>query len=282
MSRTRKDILARAMRKAARAIMRAIRKVIAFIFGGTVADVGRDIDTVKGLAGRAAIAGAVGVEGVGKTLGLGHRLVHGAASAVGATLGALLPRAPIGPREVADAAVANDNAAAERMRRRVQNQRARRLSMEPVTDPAEVAALAMESAAQLAARGRDAGATRMSAQLPSDVSVWLLRLSADELRAVVSSTPEAIQGHILGTSQLPGVQAVAFPSAALGLSTPALVDAGQFAEMLKKARQGLAASKHEAETASCRGVRHRPEMPVYEDEPAAAFPTRRRLGAGIY
>ncbi|MFY9294746.1 MAG: hypothetical protein WAP03_29290 [Methylorubrum rhodinum] len=280
---------ARGLRALARALLRALRKLLRLIFGGTGGDLARDFTAAKGLAGRAAIAGAHGVEGVGQALGLGHRLVHGVASAVGATLGALLPRAPIGPREVADAAVANDNATAERMRRRVEGQRAqraemerRRLELEPVTDPSEVAALAIGSAAQLSARGRDAGATRMSAKLPSDVSIWLLRLGADELRAVMTATPDAIQAHILGTAPLPGVQPVPFPSAALGLSTPALVDAGQFAEMLRKARQGLAASKQEAEAASRRGVRHRPEMPVYEDEPAAAFPTRRRLGAGIY
>ncbi|AMB45076.1 hypothetical protein [Methylobacterium sp. AMS5] len=280
-TKAEKEVEARGLMELGRALLRALRKLWRMLFGGTAGDLATDFTTAKGLAGRAVIGAAHGVEGVGKTLGFGHRLVHGAASAVGSTLGALLTRAPIGPREVANAAVANDNATAARLQRRVESQRARRLELETATDPAEVAALAMESAAQLAARGRDAGATRMSPQLPSDVSIWLMRLDAGELRAVMAAGPEAVQSHILGTGQIEGVQAVAFPSAALGLASPSLVDAGQFAEMLKKARAGLAASKHEAETASRRGVRHRTEMPLYEDEPAAAFPTR-RVGAGIY
>jgi hypothetical protein len=275
--------LAEEKRKGLSALIEAmidfVRWAVSLLFGGTYEDLRSDAAKAKRLAAKAAGAGAVGMEAAGHALDGGLRLVHGAANAVGATLGALLPHQPAGPREIADTALEADRY--RNARARVVNtlQSSRTISL--AEDPTAVARLVREGAGHLAVRGQEAGSRLMSPQLPSDVSVWLLGLDGRELRAVTAATPEGIVDHLTGAHDLAGVRHFVAPAAPIGNPSSSVVTAAEFDAMLKKARAGFAASAHEAEAASRRGVPHRVSDPIAEDEPAL-FAPRRRAGPGRY
>lgn len=92
------------------AFIAAIRAMFAFVFGGTVETFRRDLSGIRKAAGVAKSVGDHALVAAGKGLEGPGRVLDAAAGAVGSTLGALLPVAPVGPRQVADAAVAHDRA----------------------------------------------------------------------------------------------------------------------------------------------------------------------------
>ncbi|QRE76841.1 hypothetical protein [Methylobacterium aquaticum] len=259
------------------ALIKMFREAWAFIFGGTVEDLAGDVRSAKRAAGKTADVGGQALVGVGAGLDVGLKATHGAASVVGRILGALLPSAPVGPGDVADAAVAADDAS---RRRAYASAKASIEAMLPVTDPAAVAALALETAALFAARGQDAASKVMTTRLPSDVSVWLLGLDDAQLRAVMAAGVDGIQHHLAGTRPIAGVPAVG----ALGsAAAPALViNDNELKERALAARRSLAASRYDAEAASRRGTRHRVDETFPEEEPAPASYPRRRVGRGYY
>lgn len=94
------------------AFIAAIRAMFAFVFGGTTDTFKRDLSGIRKAAGVAKTVGDHALVAAGKGLEGPGRVLDAAAGAVGSTLGALLPVAPVGPRQVADAAVAHDRAPA--------------------------------------------------------------------------------------------------------------------------------------------------------------------------
>ncbi|MCG5246913.1 hypothetical protein LPC10_17495 [Methylorubrum sp. B1-46] len=272
MSRTRKDILARAMRKAARAIMRAIRKVLALVFGGTFADIGRDVDTVRGIAGgvagRAALGAAHTVDGVGRTLGLGYRMTHGIASGVGGLLGALVPRPPVGPADVAAAAAAQDRRetqANDNLRDTVAaaisaapapSARAR-LSPPPLS-PVETVALVREAAALM--QKKDPGAAAVIDRLPHQAGNWLLLLEDADLARLTSLPSGAVWRHVAGVQPVAGLRPIA------SVSSGAIPTQEELDEIVRRSMRDMKQSAHEiAEMAKRPGSAPRPRLPT---EPA--------------
>lgn len=267
----------RAWRKLAMALVRMFREAWAFIFGGSVEELSGDVRGVKRAAAKAADAGGQAVVAAGAGLDVGLKATHGAASIIGKILGALFPTAPVGPGDVADAAVVADDAV---RRRAFASAKASIEATLPVTDPAAIAALTLETAALFASRGRDAASKAMTTRLPSDVSVWILALDEGQIRSVMAAGVDGIQHHLAGTRPIAGVPAVG----ALGAApSPALViNDNELRERALAARRSLAASRYDAEAASRRGTRHRVDEPVIEEEPAPASYPRRRVGRGYY
>lgn len=281
MSRIRRDILARAVRKAARAILRAIQKVIALIFGGTVADVGRDIDTVRGIAGgvagRAAIGAAHAFDGVGRTIGAGYRLTHGIASGVGGLLGALVPRPPVGPADVAAAAAAQDNREArtnDGLRGSVQAavsaapapSAAARFSP-PALSPVETVATVREAAALM--QQRDPAAAALIQRLPHQASNWMLLLEERDLARIAAIPSGELWRHVSGVEAAPGLRPISTVSSGF------IPSVDELAEILKRSVRSAAQSKHEiARMAERPGSAPRPRLPtepLYGEEAERSF-----------
>lgn len=279
----------RAVKKIARAIMRAIRKLVAFIFGGTVADIERDVATVRGIAGgvagRAALGAAHAVDGVGRTMGLGYRLTHGIASGVGGLLGALVPRPPVGPADVAAAAAAQDNAEArtnDNIRGSVHAAvaaapatSARARFSPPALSPVETVATVREAAALM--QRKDPAAAEVIQRLPHQASNWMLLLSEADLTRIEALPSGQIWRHVSGVEAAPGLRPIS------NVSTGFIPSADELAEILKRSMRDLAQSKHEiAEMSKRPGSAPRPRLPtepLYGDEAERAFATSPRAVA---
>lgn len=189
----------------------AIAAIFRFIFGG----VSEAATSLAGDARRITRAARRAAEATGRAAG---RVLDGPAraldlttGAIGQTLGALLPQRPVGPRDVADAAVARDD----------------RAIIDPVSvaSPAaraQLTAVAMEgNTIQFAAAARARGDAIMARSYDEDlaphVRVWLDGLSPRQVAYLASLDCYAISAHVDGrslTSGLPAVPAQPAPATA--------------------------------------------------------------------
>ncbi len=267
------------LRRLARAILAAIKKVLAFFFGGIVGDLGRDVATVKGIAGRAAIAGAHAVDGVGKTLGFGYQLTHGAAKGVGSILGALVPRPPVGPADIAAAAAAQDNAEArtnDNIRGSVRAASAAAPAMsapvaaalaQPTLAPVETVALVREAVALL--QKQDLAAGSVIAKLPHRIGNWMAALDTEDLNRLASLPSGPLHRHVTGVEAAPGLTPVTVASHDM------MPTADELARILRLSTQGFHQAKFEAASMAKRpGSAPRPRLPtepLYGEEAERSF-----------
>lgn len=195
--------IAEKIAETARAFIALLVAAIRALFGGAKeAAVGLAGDARR--IGRAAhAAGSYTAAAVGTGLAGPLRALDLTAGAVGDTLGALLPRRPVGPADVADGAVARDDRAAP-VARRTPVPRA----------PLSTSMLAVTTQLSAAARLREDAecAAEHDAVMPVDVVAWLNRLTAAELGVLAEMHPATVMGHITGTAAALGLQPVAAPT----------------------------------------------------------------------
>ncbi|WP_131803787.1 hypothetical protein [Methylorubrum salsuginis] len=266
------------MRALARALLRALRKLWRMLFGGTGGDLARDFTAAKGLAGRAAIAGAHGVEGVGKTLDFSYRAAHGVAKGVGGLLGALVPRPPVGPADVAAAAAAQDNREAranDNIRGSVHAAvssaapatSARARLAPPPLSPVETVAVVREAAALMSRK--DPGAAEVIGRLPHQAGNWMLLLEDGELSRLAALPSGDLWRHVSGVQTAPGLRPIATVSAG-AIPTQAELD-----EIVRRSMRDLKHSTHEiARMAERPGSAPRPRLPtepLYGEEAERSF-----------
>ncbi|QDI79013.1 hypothetical protein E8E01_00385 [Methylorubrum populi] len=267
------------LRRLARAIMAAIKKVLSFLFGGAFGDIGRDVGKVKGLAGRAAIGAAYGVEGVARGLDAGYRFTHGLASGVGSILGALVPRPPVGPADVAAAAAAQDNREVREndgIRGSVRAASAAAPTMtapaaaalaQPAPAPVETVALVREAVALLQRQDLAAGA--VIAKLPHRIGNWLAALDAADLGRLAALTSGSLHRHVTGVEAAPGLTPVTVASHDM------MPTADELARILRLSTQGFHQAKFEAASMAQRpGSAPRPRLPtepLYGEEAERSF-----------
>jgi hypothetical protein len=252
------DRFARIARAIAAMIMAALRA----IFGG-VKEVGAAIAADVRMVGRGVRDGASHVAHVaGRGLSGPAQVLDYAAGAFGATLGALLPRRPVGPRDVADAAVGRDDSMA-----------AQTLTQVPPAARAELHAAAMlGNAVQASAGARAAGDVRMiplhDADLPPHLVQWLGGLSPNQLRHLGELTTWVVAAHVQGRTPIPGIP----PAPAAPVAAPARDD---MRAMLAQIRRAAANDRAEVAAMATRGPR--PAVLPTEDDDEAY--DRRRGGA---
>ncbi|MBO1020426.1 hypothetical protein IPV08_10645 [Methylobacterium sp. SD274] len=189
----------------AQMIAEMIVALFRFIVGGTWGDLKRDVSTARKVAGLARSVGGHALVGVGKGLEPAFRAVNATASAVGATLGALIPRAPAGPRQVADAAVAHDDAASDG------------LGNPRIHVPMALLGTQLQLAAECRARGNDLAASFHLTDASPAVRAWIEGLTRGQAVALAEMNPWAIEAHLDGTklTSLPPVPKVV-PAAKVG------------------------------------------------------------------
>jgi hypothetical protein len=176
------------------ALVAAIAAVFRFVFGGTWGDLKRDVGGIRKAAGLARTAGGHALVGVGKGLELPLRAADATASAVGATLGAMILRAPVGPRQVADTAVAQDDArqTVQSAPRRYADVSAERYGRTE-RDAAEVQLWAR------AMRKSDRSLVKTSAGIDPAVFSWLTTCTSEQLLRLEQLPPSRVLAHLLPT-----------------------------------------------------------------------------------
>lgn len=193
------------------AIVAMINAMVQFVFGGTWGDLKRDLSGARKAAGLARAVGGHALVGVGKGLEPVLRAADATASAVGATLGAMIPRAPVGPRQVADAAVAHDDAASDG------------LGNPRIHVPMALLGTQLQLAAQCRARGDDLSASFHLTDASPAVKAWIGGLTRGQAVALAEMNPWAIEAHLDGSkleAALPPVPKVA-PIAKVGILSDA-------------------------------------------------------------
>lgn len=175
------------------AIIKAIRAIARFVFGGTWTDLKADLSGARKAAGTARSVGDHALAAAGRGLEGPGRVLDAAAGAVGSTLGALLPVAPVGPRQVADAAVAYDRAPAMPA-----------VFATPVApqDPAgcsEADARNLQAWARCA-RKDDAAGTQRLAPLSVPLLAWLNGLDDTQLLRLEQLPASRVLAHVLATT----------------------------------------------------------------------------------
>lgn len=238
------------------AIMAMITALVKAVFGGSWGElkdtVSRHAKTAKEMAGFAGDATAAVGRGAGHVLSGPLRALDLTASAVGQTLGALLPHAPVTARQVADGAVSRDDARTHRDDTEYQEAHAGLVA-------ANLTGIRIQGAASsLLDRGGRLHAVHADSLTPP-VIAWLEGLTAAQLRAVVDAPSYALDRHIKAETKgdmLPGLPPV--------LSTVArLAKAANGGEldmkaMLAEAKANLRNSGAEAEAMMKRGTFRRP------------------------
>jgi len=254
-------LIAAAIRNAFGAARRGLGSAVGF-FGEAIAEAtepltsrlpwlrDRAVDAAQTGAGYSAIAAGVTLDAVGT-----------AADTVGATLGALLPHRPAGPKEVADAELANDNS-------------------EPAADPlahvspearaALTSAALLGGAIQLAAKARSEGDAAMAEyyyqDLPPAVAQWLVGLSPRQLVLIGTLSCFHAAAHVEGRSLHAGLPPV--PPA------PKQATSGEeMRRMLAEIRERARTDRAEVAAMSLRGPRPA-VLPTDDDEADYALPRR--------
>ncbi|MGU3665630.1 hypothetical protein ACLBX9_15735 [Methylobacterium sp. A49B] len=255
-----KDKFARAAAAVAAMIMAMIRA----LFGG-VKEAGSLIAAdARMVAGgvRGAVAHTAHLAGRGLTGPL--RALDLTASGIGGVLGALIPHRPVGPRDVADAAVRRDS---------------RRASTAPSFDPVgqmspaaraelhEVMLLggAVQRAAEARASGDLGRAEFLNRDLPPNISTWLAGLSPNALRHIAGAETSHVAAHVEGRAAFDGIPAVP-PLAAQ--PAPVALDTRK---LLAEIRARAATDRAEVAAMMKRGPR--PVLPT-EDEDEDYAPRR--------
>lgn len=251
--------LADRLAQAAKAIIAAIVALITALFGGA-----REAGALLMNDARRVVRVARGaVEATARVVGTGlagpARVLDAAAGAIGSTLGAMLPRRPVGPRDVADAAVAGDNT------------RDSSITPMPAKARAELETSAMvgsaiHAAAASLACGDDALAERQAAGLPSEVRAWLVALTPREIARLIATDGYHVVAHVEGrhpAAGLPPVPAAAAP----------ITDRAQMQAALAEIRRIARAERLEAVERATGGGRPA-ALPTRDDDYVPPRPSR--------
>ncbi|MFC6776578.1 hypothetical protein [Methylobacterium gregans] len=190
--------------------------------------------------------------------GLGHALtlplhaVDVTASAIGATLGAMLPTPPVTARQVADGAVARDDA-------RTHREDPEMAEAHDALVAANLVGIRVQGAASsLLERGGKLHAVYRD-ELHPPVTAWLESLSPAQLKAIVDAPSYALDRHLKAEAK-----ADMLPALPPVLSTVArMAKAANGGEldmkaMLAQAKKNLRNSQGEAEAMMARGTFRRP------------------------
>ncbi|MFC6790650.1 hypothetical protein ACFQE0_14140 [Methylobacterium komagatae] len=250
--------------RAAAAIAAMVMAMIRAIFGG-VKEAGQSIAAdARMVAGGVREAVAHTAQLAGRGLAGPARALDFATGTVGSVLGVLLPRRPVGPRDVADAAVNRDN---------------RRPAALPVGQipPAARAELqevmmlggAVQRAAEARASGDLGRAAFLDQDLPPNVGAWLAGLSPNDLRHIARAEITHVAAHVQGRAALAGIPAV--PPLA-SQPAPAALDTRK---LLAEIRARAATDRAEVAAMMKRGPR--PVLPTEDDAEEYA---PRRSGPG--
>lgn len=253
------DSIAQKMKRAA-ALMAALAAIVAAVmkalFGGSWSelkhDVRRHAKAAKEMAGFAGDGAAAVGRGAGHVLSGPLRALDLTASAVGQTLGALLPHAPVTARAVADGAVARDDARTHR----VDSEMA---AAHDGLVAANLVGIKIQGAANsLISRGGPLHAI-YSDELTPTVRAWLEGLSPAQLKRVVDAPAHALDRHLNADAQtdlIPGLPRVLSTTARLAKEA----NGGELdmAGMLAQAKANLRNSGAEAEAMMTRGTFRRP------------------------
>jgi hypothetical protein len=179
------------------AIMAMLTALFRFLTGGTWADLKRDVAGVRRAVGTARSIGEHALVAVGRGLEGPARVLDATAGAVGATLGALLPQAPVGPRQVAQSAVAADDDIRSDFER------------QSVTIKPAILGTQLQLAAQCLAGGDGYMAGFHAAEASPEIQVWLKGLTARQLATLSDLNGGAIEAHVTGGQRYPGLPPVA-------------------------------------------------------------------------
>lgn len=168
----------------------AIAAMFRLVFGGTWADLRRDVAGIRKAAGVARRVGDRALVAAGKGLEGPARAVDLVAGGIGSTLGALLPTAPVTAKAFADAAVSHDDVAPSA----------------PSRAPANLIRSAiLGSSVQMAASNRIEGDGEHpylhTDDLPRSVVAWLDGLSRSQLVALTEMEIWGIEAHLSGRSR---------------------------------------------------------------------------------
>lgn len=173
----------------AAAMAAMIAAMFRFIFGGTWADLKRDVAAVRKAAGVARKVADHALVAAGKGLEGPARAVDLVAGGIGSTLGALLPTAPVSARAFADAAVSHDDVAPSA----------------PSRAPANLIRTAiLGQSVQMAASNRiENGAHPYlhTDDLPRSVVAWLDELDRRQLAVLLDMEIWGIEAHVSGRSR---------------------------------------------------------------------------------
>lgn len=191
--------------------------------------------------------------GLGRALTLPLHAVDLSANAVGATLGAFLPRPPVTARQVADGAVERDDARTHRADPEYHAAR------EGLVAASLVGIRVQGAASSLLSRGGPLHAI-YSDELTPTVRAWLEELTPAQLKAVVDAPAHALDRHINADAQtdlLPGVPRVLSTMARLAKEATGANELDMEA-MIARAKANLRNSGREAEEMMKRGTFRRP------------------------
>ena len=165
------------------------------------------VGELKGDAVAVARGARRGVEATGRVVGLGlegpARVLDATASAVGATLGSILPRAPVTAADVARSAVAQD----DRRETDGPGYVPAEVGTAPAPPPLLTPAILVKAHAD-AALDRTGHRTRDLIPLDARHTAWIKSLTAGELLKLAVATPDAIGRHLVALTaaeRLPGV-----------------------------------------------------------------------------
>jgi|GEM_PF-1553242 len=252
--------------RAAAAIAEMVMAMIRALFGGAK-EAGAAITGDVRMVARGVRDGASHVAHVaGRGLTGPLRALDLTASGIGGVLGALIPRRPVGPRDVADAAVRRDS---------------RRASPAGGFDPmaqmspavrAELhATMMLGGAVQRAAEARASGdlgrAEFLNGDLPPHIATWLAGLSPNALRHIAGAETSHVAAHVEGRAAFDGIPAV--PPLATQ-PAPAALDTRK---LLAEIRARAATDRAEVAAMKKRGPR--PVLPTEDEDEDYA---RRRSG----
>lgn len=224
------------------AFIAALRAVIALVFGGTVDTFRRDIASARKVAGAAKAVSDHALAAAGKGLEGPARAVDLVANGIGTTLGALLPVAPVGPGQVAKAAVAADD-----------NDGLTPPWVKDFRMPLALLGTQIQLAAQARADGNRVLSTFDSDEASPTVKAWFEGLSRKQYATLAALNPWAIEAHVNAKSDadrnpaLPAVSPLTVAPRALGLSD------AEMARIKDQARRNLAASRGEVQAMMQRG-----------------------------
>lgn len=268
------DSIAEKIKKAAALVASIVAMVMAVmkaLFGGSWGELKHDIRRHAKAAKEMAGFAGDGVSAVGR--GAGHvlsgplRALDVTANAIGATLGAILPHAPVTAKNVADAAVERDET-------RIQH-------VDLEANPAQAALVASNlvgiriqgAASSLLSRPGSLHAIYRD-DLHPPVTAWLEGLTPAQLQAVVDAPSYALDRHVNATKRehlLPGLPRVLSSTARLARAV-AEADVGPqaMADMMRKARANASVDRASAADMATRG----PRPPQEPDEGGRVIPIR--------
>lgn len=252
------------------AIAAMIAAAVRFMFGGSWGELKHDVRrhavAAREMAGFAKDGAAAAGRSVGHGLSGPLRALDLTANAIGQTLGAMLPHAPVTARQVADGAVERDDARTHRADPEYHAAR------EGLVAANLVGIRVQGAASSLLSRGGPLHAI-YSDELTPTVRAWLEELSPVQLKAVVDAPSHLLDRHLNADAQtdlIPGLPRVLSTMARLAKEATGANELDMEA-MIARAKANLRNSKGEAEAMMARGTFRRPPE---EPEAGQVIPIR--------